>query len=228
MLRYQKEGSEGNPRAEGIRKGRPVLGEAPAAQLNHEDQCQQGQESLTGSGCLERVLGKGTIVWEDHWIPHLGCGRKVVSGSVMLRAQVRRGPGLRVGAWAGARSWWRHKGPPLQLTPHTHVTTAGERGLLPCRAPSGCQRNKPSFSTLQFSRSVVSDSLWPRGLQHTRPPCPSPASRVYPNHVHWVGDAIQPSHPLSSPSPPAFNLSQHPGLFKWVSSSHRVAKVLEF
>ena len=43
-------------------------------------------------------------------------------------------------------------------------------------------------------------------------------------HIHWVGDAIQPSHPLSSPSPPAFNLSQHQGLFKWVSSSHQVAK----
>ena len=41
-------------------------------------------------------------------------------------------------------------------------------------------------------------------------------------HVHWVGDAIQPSHPLSSPSPPAFNLSQHQDLFKWVSSSHHV------
>jgi len=47
-------------------------------------------------------------------------------------------------------------------------------------------------------------------------------------HVHWVGDAIQPSHPLSSLSPPAFNLSLHQGLFKWVSSSHQVAKVLEF
>ena len=47
-------------------------------------------------------------------------------------------------------------------------------------------------------------------------------------HVHWVGDAIQPSHPLSSPSPPAPNLSQHQGLFKWVSSVHQVAKVLGF
>ena len=47
-------------------------------------------------------------------------------------------------------------------------------------------------------------------------------------HVHWVSDAIQPSHPLSSPSPPAFNLSPHQGLFKWVHSSHQVAKVLEF
>ena len=50
-------------------------------------------------------------------------------------------------------------------------------------------------------------------------------------HVHWVGDAIQPCHPLWSPSPPAFNLSQHQGLFHWVSSPHQVAKLakaLEF
>ena len=47
-------------------------------------------------------------------------------------------------------------------------------------------------------------------------------------HVHRVGDASQPSHPLSSPSPPAFNLSQDQGLCQWVSSSHQVAKVLEF
>ena len=47
-------------------------------------------------------------------------------------------------------------------------------------------------------------------------------------HVYWVGDAIQLSHPLFSPSPPALNPSQHQGLFKWVSSPHQVAKVLEF
>ena len=47
-------------------------------------------------------------------------------------------------------------------------------------------------------------------------------------HVHWVGDAIQPSHPLSSPSPPTFNLFQHQGLFWWVSSSHQVACVLAY
>ena len=65
--------------------------------------------------------------------------------------------------------------------------------------------------------------------------CSSPGRPVYhqlpeftQTHVHWVGDAIQPSHPLSSPSPPAFNLSQHQDLFQWVSSSHQVAKVLEF
>ena len=47
-------------------------------------------------------------------------------------------------------------------------------------------------------------------------------------HVHWVGDGIQPTHPLSSASPPAFNLSQNQGLFQWVGSLHQVAKVLEF
>ena len=46
-------------------------------------------------------------------------------------------------------------------------------------------------------------------------------------YVHWVSDTIQPSHPLSSPSPPAFNLSLHQGLFKWVSSLYQVAKILE-
>ena len=47
-------------------------------------------------------------------------------------------------------------------------------------------------------------------------------------HVHWISDAIQPSHPLSSPSPPAFNFSRHQSLFQWISSSHQVAKILEF
>ena len=47
-------------------------------------------------------------------------------------------------------------------------------------------------------------------------------------HVHQIGDAIQPSHPLSSPLPPALNPSQHQSLFQWVNSSHEVAKVLEF
>ena len=59
-------------------------------------------------------------------------------------------------------------------------------------------------------------------------PVPYQVPEFTQTQVHWVGDAIQPSHPLSSPSPPAFNLSQHQGLFKWVSSSHQVAKVVEF
>jgi len=84
------------------------------------------------------------------------------------------------------------------------------------------------FSSIQFSHSVVSNSLRPHGLQHTRPPCPSPNPRVYSNSCPLSQWCHQPSHPLSSPSPPAFNLSQHQGLFKWVGSSHHMAKVLEF
>ena len=61
-----------------------------------------------------------------------------------------------------------------------------------------------------------------------QPPCPSPTQEFTQTHVHWVSDAIQPSHPLSSPSPPAPNPSQHQSLFQWVNSSHEVAKVLEF
>ena len=52
-------------------------------------------------------------------------------------------------------------------------------------------------------------------------------SELPQTHIHLVSDVIQTSHPLSSPSPPAFNLSQHQGLFKWVISLHQVAKVLE-
>ena len=59
---------------------------------------------------------------------------------------------------------------------------------------------KVQFSSVQFSRSVVSDSLQPHESQHARPPCPSPTPGVNPTHVHRVSDAIQPSHPLSSPS----------------------------
>ena len=84
------------------------------------------------------------------------------------------------------------------------------------------------FRSVQFSRLVVSDLLWPHESQHARPPCPSPTPGVYQTHVHWVSDAIQPSHALSSPSPPAPNPSQDQGLFQWVNSSHDVTKVLEF
>ena len=62
------------------------------------------------------------------------------------------------------------------------------------------------LSWADFSHSVMSSSLWPEETQHARPPCPSPTPGVHPIHVHWVNDAIQPSHPLLSPSPPALFL----------------------
>ena len=82
------------------------------------------------------------------------------------------------------------------------------------------------FSSVQFSCSVLTDSLQPHELQQARPPCPSPTARVYPNPgplSWWCPPTISSS---VSPSPPALNLSQHQGLFKWVSFSHQVARIV--
>ena len=84
------------------------------------------------------------------------------------------------------------------------------------------------FSSVQFSCSVVSNSLDPMNRSTPGLPVHHQLPESTQTHVHRVGDAIQPSHPLSSPSPPVLSLSQHQGLFKWVSSLHQVAKVLEF
>ena len=78
-------------------------------------------------------------------------------------------------------------------------------------------------SSVQFSHSVTSNSLWPHEL-----PVHHQLPEFTQTHVHQVGDAIQPSHPLSSASPPAPNPSHHQSLFQWVNSSHEVAKVLKF
>ena len=77
---------------------------------------------------------------------------------------------------------------------------------------------------VQFSHWVISDSLQPHGLCF---PVHYQLPELAQTQVHRVGDAIQLSRPLSFPSPPAFNLSQHEGLYSWVSSLHQVAKVLE-
>ena len=78
------------------------------------------------------------------------------------------------------------------------------------------------------SCSVVSDSLQPHGLQHARFPCPSPPPGACSNScpLSWWCHLTMSSSVI--PSPPAFNLSQHQCLLKWVSSSHQVAKILEF
>ena len=81
---------------------------------------------------------------------------------------------------------------------------------------------------LLFSCSDMSNSLRPHGLSTPGFPVHHQLPELAQTHVQQVSDAIQPSHPLSSPFPPAFNLFQDQGLFQWVSSSHQVAKVLEF
>ena len=82
----------------------------------------------------------------------------------------------------------------------------------------------------QFSSVTQSCLTLCDPMDHSRPGLPvhHQLLEFTQTHVHWVGDAIQPSHPLLFPSPPTFNLSQHQSLFQWVTSSHQVAKVLEF
>ena len=95
---------------------------------------------------------------------------------------------------------------------------------------------KISSSSVQFNRvqspaqSVQSCPTLCDPMNHSMPGLPIHHQLLESTqtHVHQVSDAIQPSHPLPSPSPPALSLSQHQGLFRWVSSSHQVAKVLEF
>ena len=119
---------------------------------------------------------------------------------------------------------------------HEHSTMPLTRVL---RVDAGCclgaQRfcqpeSRSLFNFVQFSSVAQSRPTFCNPMD-----CSTPRFRVHhqlpelaQTHVHRAGDAIQPPHPLSSPSPPALNLSQHQGLFQWVSSSHQVAKVLEF
>ena len=86
----------------------------------------------------------------------------------------------------------------------------------------------PSFSSVQLSRSVMSDSLRPMNCSTPGLPVQHQLPEFTQTHIHRVSDAIQPSHPLLFPSPPAPNPFQQQSLFQWVNSSHEVAKVLEF
>ena len=137
--------------------------------------------------------------------------------------------------------WDHHLALPLHLgcCPTVFVLVSGcicdAREIL----QGGLERSGPDSHWGQVSQ-------WSRAQQHlccccsVFKSCPTPwtAAPGFPvlhyflkfaqTHVHWIGDAIQPSHPRSPPSPPAFNLSQNQGLFQWVSSLHQVAKVLEF
>ena len=92
-------------------------------------------------------------------------------------------------------------------------------------APQRCPYSSPQFSSVTQSCLALCD---PVNCSMPDLPVHHHLLEFTQTHAHWVGDAIQPSHPLSSPSPSALNLSQHQRLFKWVSSSNQVTKVLEF
>ena len=125
------------------------------------------------------------------------------------------------------------------LSSSVHGDSPGKNTGVGCHALLQVQLHM----TLQWSQSKMSFKVcyWISSVTQSCPTLCDPmdcSTPGFPVHhqlpeltqtpVHWVSDAIQPSHPLSSPSPLAFNHSQHQGLFKWVSSSHQVAKVLEF
>ena len=107
--------------------------------------------------------------------------------------------------------------PSFQHTPTTHTTTYSSSGTMICP--------KHQFSSVTQSCLTLCDPM-----NHSTPGLPvyHQLPEFTQTHVHWVGDTIKPSHPLSSPSPSAPNPSQHQGLFQWVNSSHELAKVLEF
>ena len=118
--------------------------------------------------------------------------------------------------------WWRETlvmNKALRNAPKFHLLWGRGGGK------SGIQ-----FSSVQFSSVAQSCPTLCEPMNCSTPGLPvhHQLSEFTQTYVHWGDDAIQPSHLLSSPSPPAVNLSQHQGLFKWVSSSHQVAKVLEF
>ena len=89
---------------------------------------------------------------------------------------------------------------------------------------SGCTYNVGLFNSVAQSCPTLCD---PMNYSTPGLPVHHQLPEVTQTHVHWVSDATQPSHPPLSPSPPAFSLSQHQGLFQWVSFSHEVAKILE-
>ena len=92
-------------------------------------------------------------------------------------------------------------------------------------AGQGTDNSRSHFVSVKFSHSVLTDSLWPMDCSTPGLPVHHQLPELAQTHVHWVGNTIQPYYPLLSPSPPAFNLSQHQGLFQWVSSSHQVLEL---
>ena len=113
---------------------------------------------------------------------------------------------------------WRRKWQPIPI--FLPGKSHGQRSLVGYSPWSWKESNTAEWITLhhlrasvQLGRSVVSNSLWPQGLQHAGLPGYHASQSLLKLNVHRVGGAIQPSHPLSCPSPPACNLSQHQGLF---------------
>ena len=115
----------------------------------------------------------------------------------------------------------------LPLHPHVHCSgISNSQDLEPTSVSINRWEHKEDvqFSSVTQSCPTLCD---PKDCSTPGLPVHHQLPELAQTHVHQVGDANQPSHPLSSPSPPTFNLSQHQGLFQWVGSLHQVAKGLE-
>ena len=138
-------------------------------------------------------------------------------------------PGFSTHGILQARYWSELPFPPPGDFPNPGIKPVS---LISPELAGGFLTTSAIFHYVHFSCSVMSGSLPPHGLQHARLPCPSPAPKAYSNScpLYWWYHPHEmiPSHPPSCPSPPAFNPSQHQGLFKWVCSLHQMAKVLKF
>ena len=172
-------------------------------------------------------------------------------GGKEFACQCRNCKRCRSDPWARKSSWSRKWQPtPIFLPGKFH----GQRSLVGY-SPWGCKEldmterlsthtNWPICSKFIWRNCKLYCKTFSKSVSSATQSCPTlcePMNHSIPGlpvfhqlqesthtHVHWVGDAIQPSHPLSSPSLPAPNPSQHQGLFHWVSSSHQVAKGVKF
>ena len=138
--------------------------------------------------------------------------------------------------WASSGRWWRTGKPgKLQSTGsqrvrHNWATEQQQQDVLTRNKQKNKVQKRIAMHSVQFRSVAQSCPTLCDPTNRNTPGLPVHHQLPEPTqtHVHWVGDAIQQSHPLSSPSPPVLNLYQHQGLFKWVTSLHQVAKVLEF
>ena len=199
-------------------------------------------------------LQNSSLVHSSHVTDSTGsCGKPKFSwwlGRSWMGSVIIIGPWLEQLVWLGSAlwdssanrlvkikiSWQRHKSKREQNQDHTKSRLRTVTSPLPLHSlePSKSQESpdlrKDLESQIQFSSVAQSCLTLCNPMDCSMPgfPVHHQLLELTQTHVLRVSDAIQPYHPLSCPSPPAFSLSQHQGLFKWVSSSHQVAKVLEF
>ena len=129
--------------------------------------------------------------------------------------------------WSNQPSWFHII---LQSSSHQNSMVLAQKQKYRPVEQDRKPRIKPMHRSVQFSSVAQSCATLCDSMDCSTPGLP--VHHQFPEltqtHIHWVGVAIQPPHSLWSPSPPIFNLSQHVGVFKWVSSLHQMAKVSEF